>query len=152
MYELLLFLDLSTTRITSYDFQCADVQGVKISDHTRFDTALIACLNAPNGGQVKGGTYRINRDIPPVTPPTGSAVLTWTGPTLNTNGTPIETLVRYELQYSLDPGNFVQAVNIASGNAYTVPGLTPGTWYFRMRVVTVGGTSGWTNLASKVIA
>lgn len=53
------------TRVTTYDWRCADASGAKISDHTRFDTAFITCLNDAKGFEVVGGRYRINRPTAP---------------------------------------------------------------------------------------
>lgn len=57
---------LAPTRVTTYDWQCQDASGNRISDHQRSDLALIACINASNGAQVQGGRYRINRQATPV--------------------------------------------------------------------------------------
>jgi hypothetical protein len=143
------FAQVTTTRVTAYDWQCQDAAGVKISDHTRFDTAFVACLNAPNGSLVKGGTYRINK---PSAPLTGNASLTWPLPTLSVDGTPIKPITGFDIEYSRDPANFVQAVVVPLSTAYTVPGLATGTWYFRMRTITAtDGKSAWTNLLSLII-
>lgn len=151
MYELLLFA-ANMTRVTSFDWQCQTVDKAKISDHQRIDIAKEACDANPSGAFVQGGTYRVNRSAPPVTPPTlGSAVISWTLPTTNTDGTPIGTITSFDLEYSQSQTNFVQAVSIPSGTSYTVPGLAAGTWYFRMRVRTAAGISEYTNLASKTI-
>jgi hypothetical protein len=58
---------VQSTRVSDADWQCQDESGKRISDHQRFDTAFVACLNAPNGAYVQGGRYRINKGQP--TPP-----------------------------------------------------------------------------------
>lgn len=142
---------VTSTRQTSYDWQCADAQGNRISDHARFDTAFVACLNAPNGSLVKGGTYRIGKGV--VTPPVlGSIPVTWTLPTKNKDGSNIGTITGFEMEYGTNQSNLTQRVTIpANVTTYTIPGLTPGTWYIRMYVRTADGLSDPTNLASKTI-
>ncbi len=143
--------DVTSTRITTFDFQCQDAQGNRISDHARFDTAFVACLNAPTGSLVKGGTYRIGKGV--VAPPVlGSIPVTWTVPLKNKDGSNIGTITSFEMEYGTDANNLVQRVTIpANQTSYTIPGLTPGTWYIRMYVRTADGLSDPTNLASKTI-
>lgn len=64
---------VTPTRTSSYDWQCQDKDGNKLSDHQRFDTALVACLNNPQGDHVAGGTYRINRPTAPTPCPSKPA-------------------------------------------------------------------------------
>lgn len=65
---------VTSTRVSEADWQCLDESGNRISDHQRFDTAFVACLNAPNGAYVQGGRYRIGKGQPttpvPPLPPT----------------------------------------------------------------------------------
>lgn len=60
---------VTSTRVSDADWQCQDESGKRISDHQRFDTAFVACLNAPNGAFVQGGRYRINKGQPTPPPP-----------------------------------------------------------------------------------
>jgi hypothetical protein len=57
------------TRVSTYDWQCQDANGVKLSDHQRVELAAFACLNNPAGAFVQGGRYRINRPTTPTEPP-----------------------------------------------------------------------------------
>jgi len=54
---------VTSTRVSQFDWQCQDAQGNRISDHQRFDTAFVACLNSPDGVYVQGGRYRINKPV-----------------------------------------------------------------------------------------
>jgi hypothetical protein len=61
------------TRSSAFDWQCQDASGAKLSDHTRFDTAFVACYNNPAGDHIQGGTYRLNKpSTPPPTPTCGA--------------------------------------------------------------------------------
>jgi hypothetical protein len=144
----------TSTRVTPYDWQCATADGTRISDHARFDTAFVACLNAPTGSLIKGGTYRIGKGVvtPPPPPVLGSVAVSWSLPTKNKDGSNIGAITGFEMEYGTDAQNLIQRVTIpASQTSYTIPGLSPGTWYIRMYVITADGKSDPTNLASKTI-
>jgi len=81
---------------------------------------------------------------------TGSATLSWTPPTRNTDGTTLSNLAGYRINYGTSSTNLTQTVQIANAGVarYTVTGLTSGTWYFAVRAYnTVGGES---NLSEQV--
>lgn len=142
---------VSSTRVSDFDWQCADTAGVKISDHQRFDTAFVACLNSPNGAYVQGGRYRITRAPTPVA---GSATLSWTPPTQNLDGTALTNLAGYRISYGASAAALIQTVQVAvpGATAYTISALAPGTYYFTVRAYTSNGTeSSQSNVASRVI-
>lgn len=149
---------VSSTRVTTYDWQCQDAAGVKISDHQREGSAIVACVNASNGAYVQGGRYRINKSAPAPTPTPapalGSASLNWTPPTQNTNGTALTNLAGYRISYGTSATALTQVVQVANPSAvsYTVTGLAPGSYYFAVRAYTSGGTeSALSNVASKTV-
>ena len=150
------------TRDTAYDWQCQDASGAKISDHQRFDTAIVACLNAPTGAYVQGGRYRINRTSSPPPPPpppeptptTGSATLEWSPPTQNTDGSALTNLAGFRIVYGTSATALTQTieVNNAALSSYVVDGLAAGTWYFAVVAVnSAGAQSIQSNVASKTI-
>jgi len=64
-------------------------------------------------------------------PPTGTARISWTAPTTNTDATPLIDLSGYRVLYGSSPTNLSQSSpRITSGTEYTVNGLASGTWYF----------------------
>lgn len=142
---------VTSTRISAYDWQCTDAAGAKISDHQRFDTAFIACLNAPNGVYVQGGRYRITKTVtPPVTPPAGnSATLSWVPPTQNTDGS-AAVIAGYTIHYGTSPDALTGAVSVTA-TSYEFTNLSVGTHYFAVRAVASYGVSDLSNMASKVI-
>lgn len=66
------------TRSTSFDWQCQDANGQKLSDHTRFDTAFVACYNNAAGDRIQGGTYKLPARGTTPPPPTCPAAPTST--------------------------------------------------------------------------
>lgn len=71
---------------------------------------------------------------PPVTSPqTGSATLSWSPPTQNTNGSVLTDLAGYRIHYGTTP-NLGQSVTIANPGLtrYVISGLTAATWYFEL--------------------
>jgi len=144
---------VTSTRTTPYDWQCTDANGVKISDHARFDTAFVACLNAPNGSLVKGGTYRIGKPSSSSSSSSaaGTAALTWTTPTQNTDRTPIGAIAGYKVYYN-QTGGPIQSIAVPAVNTITVTGLSSGTWFFRIATISAAlGEGGQSNPASKTL-
>lgn len=85
---------------------------------------------------------------------TGSAVLTWIAPTLNTDGSALTDLASFKIYYGPSATTLDRASSdIPNGTlTSTVPGLAAGTWYFSMTTKNAAGIeSDRTNLASKVI-
>lgn len=84
---------------------------------------------------------------------TGSAVLSWTAPTQNTDGTSL-TLSGYKILYGTSPTALTQSVSLSNPSltTYTVPNLSSGTWYFAVvSLDTSGSQSVPTNVASATI-
>jgi Fibronectin type III domain len=85
---------------------------------------------------------------------TNIAKLSWTPPTLNTDGSPLNDLAGYKVLYGSSPGNYTHelAITDPSATSFTVTGLAPGTWYFAMKAVdTAGNESGPSGEAWKTI-
>lgn len=144
--------DVTSTRVTTYDFQAQDAQGNRISDHTRFDTALIACLNNPQCVYVAGGKYKITRTAVATNPPaTGTADLTWTAPTKNTDGSALTDLAGYKVYHGTSQTQLTDIKSV-TGTAYTFTGLASGTHYFSVTALNKSGVeSAISVVASKVI-
>jgi len=85
---------------------------------------------------------------------TGSATVSWTAPTTNSDGTPLTDLAGYRVQYGRTSGSFDQSapVNNAGLTSFTVDNLSQGTWYFGVVAVNAAGVeSDVSNVASKTI-
>lgn len=83
----------------------------------------------------------------------GSASLSWTPPTENTDGSQLTTLSGYRIQYGTSPGALNQTITItnASINNYVVENLSPATWYFAVKAIANGLESDLSNVANKTI-
>jgi len=85
---------------------------------------------------------------------TGTATLTWTAPTTNTNGTALTPLTGYTIYYGTAEDSMTHSV-VVSGTAtttYEISGLAAGTWYFTIAADAADGTqSAMSNIESKTI-
>jgi hypothetical protein len=85
----------------------------------------------------------------------GSATLSWTPPTQNSDGSSIGNLAGYRVMYGRTASNLDQTVIVdnPSVNRYMVENLSSGTWYFAVVAVNATGvTSELSNTASKTIS
>jgi hypothetical protein len=85
---------------------------------------------------------------------TGSATLSWTPPTQNTDGSPLTNLAGYRIYWGTQQGSYPNSVtlNNAGLTSYVVESLAPGTWFFVATAVnTVGAESPFSGVASKTI-
>lgn len=73
---------------------------------------------------------------------TGSATLSWTAPTTNTDGSALTDLAGFVINYGTSATALTQQVSVsgASATSYTVTGLAAGTWYFAVAAVASDGT------------
>jgi hypothetical protein len=84
----------------------------------------------------------------------GSATLAWTPPTQNTDGSSLTNLSGYRVVYGRSSTSLDQIVQItnAGASAYTITGLSSGTWYFAVKAYnTAGAESNVSNVGSKTI-
>lgn len=85
----------------------------------------------------------------------GSATLSWTPPTQNSDGTSLGNLAGFRVMYGRASGNLDQTVNVdnPSVNRYVVENLSSGTWYFAVVAVNAAGVSSpLSNTASKTVS
>ena len=87
-------------------------------------------------------------------PTTGSAILTWQPPALNTDGSPLADLAAFKVYWGTTQGTYSQSTKIsnAAARTYTVSGLTKGTWYFVVTALNAQGLeSPYSNVWSKTV-
>lgn len=85
----------------------------------------------------------------------GSATLSWTPPTQNSDGSALTNLAGYEILYGQTANNLTQTISITnpSINTFVVDNLTSGTWFFAvMARNAIGITSPLSNVAQKTIS
>jgi hypothetical protein len=91
---------------------------------------------------------------PPPPPGTGTAALTWTPPTLNTDGSALTNLAGYRIDYGTAPTELTRSISVPSASTlrYVVEGLSAGTWYFAVTVRnSTGAESTRSNTASRIL-
>jgi hypothetical protein len=84
----------------------------------------------------------------------GSATLTWTPVTQNSDDTPLSDLAGYKVYYGTSAGalNSVVVLPDPSATSYLVTGLSSGTWYFAVAAYTSSGTQGASsNVVAKMV-
>jgi hypothetical protein len=74
--------------------------------------------------------------------PTGAATLSWTAPSVNTNGTALTDLAGYYIYYGTSASSLTNVVQIATTalTTYTLDNLQSATWYFALKSYTTAGT------------
>lgn len=72
---------------------------------------------------------------------TGTAELTWTAPTQNTDGSVLTNLAGYKIYYGTSASALTQSVTIANPGltAYTLSDLPMGNWYFAVTAYSTAG-------------
>lgn len=85
----------------------------------------------------------------------GSATLSWTPPTSNSDGSSLTNLTGYQVLYGRSASNLDQTVTLTnpSLSRYVVENLSSGTWYFAVVAVNSSGvTSPLSNTRNKTIS
>ena len=84
----------------------------------------------------------------------GSMTLSWTAPTLNTDGTPLTNLAGYNIYFGPSQGNYPNQIRInnPSISTYLVDNLLPNTYYVvASSFNTLGVESDFSNVAVKTV-
>jgi len=85
---------------------------------------------------------------------TGSATVTWTPPTVNTNGSTLTNLAGYTISYGPSASQLTTNVKVANAglSSYVIDNLPAGTYYFGVKAYSSAGqTSTVSNVVSKTI-
>jgi len=84
----------------------------------------------------------------------GSATLSWTPPTQNSDGSPLNNLASYRVYYGTSSGTYPNSLTVNNPGLATlvVEQLTPATWYFVMTAVNASGAeSAQSNMGMKTV-
>lgn len=84
----------------------------------------------------------------------GSATLTWTPPTRNTNGAALTNLAGYRIYYGTSASVLNRTIDVRNPGVatYVIDELAPGAWYFAVRAYNSAGVeSALSNVASKTV-
>ena len=81
-------------------------------------------------GDLSAGLAEFSIDVAQVA--TGSATLSWTAPTLNTDGSTLTDLAAYKIYYGTSRGDYSSEERIDNPGltTYVIENLSPGTYYF----------------------
>lgn len=85
---------------------------------------------------------------------TGSATVTWTPPSLNTDGSALTNLAGYTINYGTSSSNLSTEVKVSTTGvtSYVIDNLPAGTYYFGITAYSSSGqTSSVSNVVSKTI-
>ena len=91
---------------------------------------------------------------PTPTPTTGSAIVMWTPPLENVDGSTLTDLAGYRIVYGIAAGALTQTAQVPTAGlaSFTIDNLSVGTWYFAVKSYNAAGTeSALSNLATKTI-
>jgi hypothetical protein len=82
-----------------------------------------------------------------------SAMLTWTAPTQNVDGSALTNLAGYKVYWGQTPRSYTASANVSgAGTTSYTASLTPGTWYFAVSALDSNGAeSAKTNEVSKTV-
>jgi hypothetical protein len=83
-----------------------------------------------------------------------SAMLSWTAPTENTDGSTLTNLAGYRIAYGTSASVLSQTIQVSNAGVttYVVENLSPGTYYFAIKAYTVDGSeSAASNIVSKTV-
>lgn len=84
----------------------------------------------------------------------GSATLSWTAPTQNSDGSPLDDLAGYAIYYGTSEGTYPNRIEVSNDSltTYVVENLSPDTYYFVTTSINDEGVeSGFSNVASKTV-
>jgi hypothetical protein len=124
-------------------------------DHRKFIfiLTLLFSVSAVMGGCSSGGNAPSGASgAPSSASGTGIAVLAWSAPSTNVDGTPLTDLAGYKVHYGTSSGDYTAAVNVGPTTEYSITDLAPGTYYIAVTAYDSSGReSGYSNEVSKTI-
>jgi hypothetical protein len=119
-----------------------------------FPAGPVACTNAVFTDPIEGTLKECQ--VSPASaltapPAVGTAALTWTAPTQNTDGTPLTNLAGYRVYHGLSASALNDVIPV-TGTSYNFTALASGTHYFAVSAYSTAGVgSALSAVGSKVI-
>jgi hypothetical protein len=122
---------------------------------TAADVAMYSNITiSVSDGQASDSLSAFSISVTDVAAATGTATLSWTPPTENSDGSALTDLAGYQVYYGQSQNNLTKTVtlNNASLSTYVVENLGSGTWYFALVAVNSRGTTSvFSSVATKTI-
>lgn len=102
-------------------------------------SGIVIAVSDGKGGSASLPTFSINVSSAPSS--NGTATLSWSPPTQNTDGTTLNNLAGFRISYGSSSGALNQTIEVANPGlaTYVVTGLSSGNWYFAVRAYNSGG-------------
>jgi hypothetical protein len=108
-----------------------------------------------SGSSVGAGTPPPTTNPPPPSGTLGSATISWTAPTQNTDGSALTDLAGYEIRFGQTASDLdsILTINGVGSQDRVIENLTKGTWYFSVAARNSQGlVSAHSDPVSKVIS
>jgi hypothetical protein len=135
----------------SLNASTGEISGTPASSNVG-STGNITITGTDGGATASLGPFKI--DVTAAAAATGSASLSWTIPTENTNGTPATNLAGYHIYYGTNPAALDSVIDVpgAQTTQYEISNLSSGTYYFAVAAYnSLGVDSANSNEGSKTI-
>jgi hypothetical protein len=132
----------------SFSTSTGQLSGTPSSSHAGTYSNIVISVS---DGKVKTSLAAFSIDVTQAT--MGSATLSWTPPTENTDGTALTNLAGYRILYGSSASSLSKSVSLANAGVTTyVIDLAPGTYYFAIKAYTAtGAESATSNVVAKVV-
>jgi hypothetical protein len=132
----------------SFSTSTGQLSGTPSSSHAGTYSNIVISVS---DGKVKTSLAAFSIDVTQAT--MGSATLSWTPPTENTDGTALTNLAGYRILYGSSASSLSKSVSVANAGVTTyVIDLVPGTYYFAIKAYTAtGAESATSNVVAKVV-
>lgn len=133
----------------SFDAATGRLSGTPGAQHVGTTTGIVISVS---DGKVSAALTAFNVTVQALA--MGSATLSWTPPTTNTDGSPLTNLAGYKVYWGTAQGTYPNSVTLNNPGltAYVVENLGPGTWFFVATAVNSAGVeSAFSGSGSKTI-
>ena len=133
----------------TFDTATGKLSGTPSAQHVGVTSGIVI---SASDGTLSASLAAFNLSVQAVA--TGSATLSWTPPTTNSDGSPLTNLAGYKVYWGPSAGNYPNSATLTNPGltSYVVANLVPGTWFFVATAVnSVGAESVFSAAASKTI-
>jgi hypothetical protein len=147
--DVLTFSIVNKPAWATFDAATGKLQGTPGATHLGTTTGIVISVK---DGAASASLPAFNITVQAIA--TGSATLSWTAPTQNTDGSPLTDLAGYRIKWGTSQGSYPNSATINNPGitTYMVENLAPNTYYFVATAFdTSGNESGNSNAASKTV-